>query len=78
MTKYTQKALRGLVASGAAQDITYHGIPEYYALKELEGGFNTLGCSYGTYGRTGALLRGNNTGTLYAITRRTSAIFIYY
>ena len=77
MRKYTQKALGTLVTSGTAQDITHHGIPEYQALKAIEGGFNNMGYASGGYGCNGLLLKGWNTGTLYAITRRTSAVYIY-
>jgi hypothetical protein len=30
------------------------------------------------YGLNGGLLKGHNSGTLYAITARTTALFIYF
>lgn len=71
MEKYTQKELRRLVSIGAAVDITSAGdrnaIPEYYT---------QIGYSNGIYGCNGMLFKGES-GKLYAITKRTSAIFIF-
>ncbi len=71
MEKYTQKQLRGLVKSGAALDVTNahrrEAIPEAYT---------QIGYSAGLYGCNGMLLRGDS-GQLYAVTSRTSAIYIF-
>lgn len=71
MEKYTQKELRRLVRIGAAVDITgasdRNAIPEYYT---------QIGYSNGIYGCNGMLFKGKS-GKLYAITKRTSAIFIF-
>ena len=37
-----------------------------------------VGYSVGVYGLNGGLLQGHESGTLYAITARTSALFIYF
>lgn len=70
MEKYTQKQLRSLVASGAAKDVTnaheQSVIPESY---------KQIGYSCGVYGCNGMLLKGKS-GQLYAVTSRTSAIYI--
>lgn len=72
MEKYTQKQLRKLVESGAAIDVTNaisrEVIPENYT---------QIGYSCGIYGCNGMLLQGCETGKLYAVTSRTSAIFIF-
>lgn len=71
MQKYTQKQLRNLVASGVAVDLTNSGsnqIPEAY---------KQIGFAAGVYGCNGLLFRGLDSGRLYAITARTTAIFIY-
>lgn len=71
MEKYTQKQLRNLVATGAALDITNsatRAIPENY---------RQVGYSSGVYGCNGMLLKGLETGRLYAITDRTTAIYLY-
>jgi hypothetical protein len=71
MEKYTQKQLRSLVASGAAKDVTYahdrKAIPESY---------NQIGYAAGLYGCSGMLLQGES-GQLYAVTSRTTAIYIF-
>ena len=71
MEKYTQKQLRSLVASGAAKDVTSasdrNAIPESY---------RQIGYAHGIYGCNGMLLQGDS-GQLYAVTSRTSAIYIF-
>lgn len=72
MTKYTQKQLKALVKSGAAIDVTYasgrEAIPEAY---------REIGYARGVYGCNGMLLQGCESGTLYAVTARTTAIYIF-
>ena len=72
MTKYTQKQLKDLVNRGVAIDVTYARdrdiIPEYY---------NQIGYASGIYGCNGMLLQGIETGKLYAVTSRSSAIYIF-
>ena len=71
MEKMTQKELKRLVKVGAAKDITYSSrrrdIPEVY---------RQVGYSSGVYGCNGMLFRGDS-GKLYAICARTSAIWIF-
>ena len=71
MKKYTQKELKRLVKSGCAIDITnakgYDAIPEKYI---------QIGYATGTYGIIGKLFEGSS-GKKYAITKRTSAIFMF-
>jgi len=78
MRKYTQKELKNLVRTGAAVDITNHGTAEYKALINKEKDLEKLGYSSGIYGINGGLLQGQETGTLYAITARSTAAFIYF
>lgn len=78
MRKYTQRELKALVKTGAAVDITNHGTAEYKALREKEKDLDKLGYSSGVYGINGGLLQGQETGTLYAITARSTAVFIYF
>lgn len=77
MTKYSQKDIKALVADGAAIDITNHDGYMREQLETLEGRLDCIGYSHGVYGVNGLLLRGRNTGNLYAITTRSTAIFIY-
>lgn len=78
MRKYTQRELKALVRMGAAVDITNHGTAEYKDLTEKEKDLDKLGYSSGMYGINGGLLQGQKTGTLYAITARSTAVFIYF
>lgn len=72
MTKYTQKQLKELVKSGAAVDVTnacgVEAIPEYY---------RQIGYAAGIYGCSGMLLQGIESGKLYAVTSRTTAIYLF-
>ena len=72
MTKYTQKQLKELVKSGAAVDVTNANgrgaIPENY---------RQIGYARGVYGCSGMLLQGCESGKLYAVTSRTTAIYIF-
>lgn len=77
MQKYTQKELRNLVAIGAAEDITYGDNETRRKIETEEGCYTQIGYASGIYGCNGMLLRGNRTGKLYAITKRTTAIFIF-
>jgi hypothetical protein len=42
-----------------------------------EGYLNQVGYAIGIYGLNGKLLKGDKTGTLYAITARSSALYIF-
>ena len=72
MEKYTIKQLKSLVNSGAAIDVTYakekSDIPESYT---------QVGYASGLYGCNGLLLKGYDTGKLYAVAGRTTAIYIF-
>ena len=72
MDRYTLKDLKQLVRSGAAVDVTNasdrEAIPEPY---------RQIGYAAGVYGCNGMLLKGLETGKLYAVTSRTFAIYIF-
>lgn len=72
MIRYTQKQLKELVKRGIAQDVTHaaeaNEIPEPY---------RQVGFACGVYGCNGLLLQGLTTGNLYAVTARTTAIFLF-
>ena len=71
MEKYTIKQLKSLVSNGVAIDATYStkksDIPENYT---------QIGYASGLYGCNGMLLKGES-GQLYAVTSRTTAIYIF-
>lgn len=78
MRKYRQREIKALVRSGAAVDITNHDNAARQELEAREGYFDKVGYSSGVYGLNGGLLKGHESGTLYAITARATALFIYF
>lgn len=78
MTKYGQREIKALVRSGAAVDITNHDNTARHELEARERYLDKVGYSSGVYGLNGGLLKGHNSGTLYAITARTTALYIYF
>lgn len=72
MKKYTLREIKRFVSLGLAQDITTASRP---AIKEP---FEKIGYSAGIYGINGGLLRGQSSGTIYAITARNSNLFYYF
>ena len=78
METYTQKEIRTFAKNGIAIDITHHSNLERKELEAREGWLEKVGYSSGVYGINGGLLKGHNSGTLYAITKRSTAIFIYF
>ena len=77
MTKYTQKQLKEMVRDGIATDISYYDNDGRNKIQEKEGYYTQVGYASGIYGCSGMLLKGYKTGSLYAITSRTSAIYIF-
>ena len=74
MRKYTQREIKNLVADGIAEDITRRSFSEIQQLRTEED-IEKVGYSSGTYGINGGVLKDMNSGKLYAITARTSALF---
>ena len=77
MKKFTQKKLREMVANGVAEDITNGDNDTRKAIENVEGYYIQVGYANGIYGCNGMLLKGKNTGKLYAITSRTTAIYVF-
>lgn len=71
--KTTLKEIRRLIATGAAEDITT--ATNIRDIDEAEHGFTSVLYSVGTYGCTGAVVKGNTTGKLYAVKARSSNLF---
>ena len=72
MEKFTQKQLKNSVESGAAIDLT-----NSHNKNDVKENYRQIGYASGVYGCNGKLLQGLETGKLYAITSRTTAIYIY-
>lgn len=77
MTKYTQKQLREMVAEKIAIDVTKANEETRRQLIEEEGYLSQIGYAAGLYGCNGMLLQGRKTGKLYAVTSRSSAIYLF-
>lgn len=77
MLKVTQKELKNLVATNQAVDLTRYTMQQADELRKKEGYLTQIGYASGLYGCNGKLLKGNNTNTLYAITARTNAIYMF-
>ena len=77
MLKTTQKQIKEMVQTGLAIDITNGNNDTRERLMASEGWLKEIAYSAGTYGCNGKVFRGEHTGTLYAITGRTNAIFIF-
>ena len=73
MKKYTLREIKRFVSLGAAVDITAEegSLTRYRRL-------DPIAVSRGKYGMNGGLLKDNQTGELYAITARSSALFYYF
>lgn len=70
MKKYTLKALKNLIESGAARDITN----ETNIFDVLPKRYEKIGYSAGIYGINGGLIKAEN-GDLYVIKARNSNLF---
>lgn len=76
MTRTTLKTIRAMILEGIAMDIT--NLPDNFA-RNLKTNDNPecIMASSGTYGINGAILRGRETGKLYAINGRSSTLFYF-
>lgn len=72
MRKYTQKELKNLVALGCAENINSYSFEEVQQLQQRP--LDKVGYSSGVYGINGGLIKDRNTGELFAITARNSAL----
>ena len=77
MHKYIQKELKNMVALGMAEDVTRANDEDYEKIIKREDYLSQVGYSSGVYGCNGMLLRGYKTGGYYAVTLRTSAIYLF-
>lgn len=73
MKKTTLKNIK----SQNAIDLTNLSLEACEELRAREHGFDKLEVSHGTYGMTGALLRGRESQQLYKITARCSNLFYF-
>ncbi len=72
MEKTTQRELKSMLQEGLALPTGY-GTENQIPARELD----VIKISHGIYGMNGALLRHRETGQLYAIPARETALFYY-
>lgn len=77
LRKMTQKQIKDYVRDGAAIDITNYGFDEMDQFLR-EHNLDKIAISRGVYGMNGGLLQDRNTGELYAITARNSALMMAF
>ena len=75
MKKYTRKEIRGYITLGLAEDITTY---DFNAMNEFlkNHKIDTVGLSYGVNGMNAGLFQDINTGELFAVITRNSALFM--
>lgn len=69
-----QKDIKKMISDGIATDITdydFNTMKEFMETHNIE----TVAVSTGTYGMNGGVFKDTETGDLYAIKARTSALF---
>ena len=73
LRKYTKREIKDCIRAGFATDITGLSFSE---LKEWRNGRNLekIGYASGVYGISGGIIKDRNTGELFAITERTTAL----
>ena len=77
LRKMTQKQIKDYVRDGAAIDITNYGFDEMdQFLREHD--LDKIAVSRGVYGMNGGLLQDRDTGEMYAITARNSALMMAF
>ena len=74
--KTTQKAIRAEIEAGHAIDLTTTTSNEILSIRKAEHGFSTVSVSTGTYGVNSCIVTGNTTGRRYAVSSRSSNLFI--
>lgn len=77
MMEVKQKELRNMAGQPYCEDITHADDNDYQRIMKEEMWLDTVAYSTGIYGRSGTLYRGHNTGKMYVITSRSTAMFIF-
>lgn len=74
MRRFQKSEIHSYIATGAAVDISAYSWKEIEELRNREKGFDIVGTSYSQIGITGGIAQGRETGTLYAVPFRCSAL----
>lgn len=74
--KYTQKEIRGYVRNGLAVDVTSWSFEQIKELQKKP--LDKVGYSSGVYGLNGCIVQDIETGEMYAVTARSSALAQLY
>ena len=75
MRKYTLSEIKHFIRLGIAQDITNATHTE---VLEISNRCDNVGYSCGKYGINGGLLQDRTSGVMYAVTARTSTLFMLF
>ena len=73
MKKYTQRTIKQYVKDGAAVDLTNYGFEDMRDFLHSHS-LDRIAYSAGVYGINGGLMRDRQSGQLYAITARNTAL----
>ena len=76
MTRTTQKELKRLAKIHV--DCTHMGVDDYNNIIKKEGWLEQIMYAAGMYGCNGVALRGHNTGELYVVAGRSTALYIFH
>lgn len=77
MKKYAQRYFKDLVREGKAHDLTGYDFNTLSTWIRAHS-YNKIGYSSGIYGINGGLIQDTETGELYAITARNSALMMIF
>ena len=77
MKKVTQKTIRKYLNEVGAMDCTWWDTDKYNGFREMEGGFDEIARSHGTYGCNGLVMQGRKTKIYYVVPSRSSALFLF-
>lgn len=69
MRKVKQSFIRSMIRDGFAQELTPDNIPANY---------EKVMYSSGMYGLNGGVIRDTNTGELYAVSKRSTTLFMIF
>lgn len=74
--KTTLKNIRSYIATGSTVNVTDYPANEINTLRTVEGGFSEVMHSENYLGYNGIIVQGYNTGSLYAVIGRCSALLL--
>jgi len=77
MKKVTQKTITKYLNEVGAMNCTWWDNEKHDQFSKMEGGFDEIARSYGTYGCNGLVVQGRKTKIYYVVPSRCSALFCF-